>query len=130
MPYGTIIETISPQNIRKPSARLETRLADAEERRRAAEEEKVKAVLERSGLERHGRLRSASALRRERKYSATVAKRQQQLQDMRDKLKEKHRRAEMVRLKHNLLNESLNMESGGFGGGKGDQRNADNFFDD
>ncbi len=59
------------QSIRKPSARLETRLADAEERRRAAEEEKVKKVMEHSGLEKHGRLKSASAARRENRYIST-----------------------------------------------------------
>ena len=59
-------------------------------------------MLERSGLERHGRMRSASALRREGAYSATVAKRTLQLQEMRDKLKEKHRKNDMLRLKHQL----------------------------
>ena len=41
-----------------------------------------------------------------------MAKRQQQLQDMRDKLKEKHKKNDMVKLKQQLLNDSLNMESG------------------
>ena len=102
---------------------MAARLREAEERRRAVEEEKVKVVMERSGLERHGRLRSASALRRENKYSATVAKRQLQLQEMRDKLKEKHKKNDMIKLKHQLLNDSLRMESGF-------SKNSDNFFDD
>lgn len=111
------------QNIRKPSARLESRLAEAEERRKAVEEEKVNKVVERSGIERHGRLRSASAMRREQKYSATVAKRQTQLQDMRDKLKEKHKKNDMIRLKKQLQNDTPLMESGSF-------KHSDNFFDD
>ena len=92
---------------RQPSANIEARLAMAEERRKAQEEEKVKLVLERSGLERHGRMRSASARRREDKYSATVAKRQAQLQEMRDKLKDKHKKNDMVRLKHQLMTDSM-----------------------
>ena len=56
------------------------KLAEAEVRRKELEEEKVNNVMERSGLERHGRMRSASAYKREQQYSATVAKRQQQLQ--------------------------------------------------
>jgi hypothetical protein len=55
------------QNIRKQSASIEARLAEAEERRKAMESEKVKLVLERSGLEKHHRMRSASAMRRENK---------------------------------------------------------------
>ena len=85
------------------------KLAEAELRRKELEDEKVKNVLERSGLERHGRMRSASAMRREQLYSATVAKRQQQLQDMRDKLKEKHKKNDMIKLKKQLT----------FGGGSG-----------
>ena len=78
------------------------KLAEAELRRKELEEEKVKTVLERSGLERHGRMRSASANRREQAYSATVAKRQQQLQEMRDRLKEKHKKNDMIKLKKQL----------------------------
>ena len=78
------------------------KLAEAEVRRKELEEEKVKTVLERSGLERHGRMRSASAYRREQAYSATVAKRQQQLQEMRDRLKEKHKKNDMIKLKKQL----------------------------
>ena len=81
---------------------LETKLAEAELRRKELEEEKVKHVMERSGLERHGRMRSASAYKREQAYSATVAKRQLQLQEMRDKLKEKHRKNDMIKLKKQL----------------------------
>lgn len=110
-------------NIRKPSAHLESRLAEAESRRKAVEEERVKNVLERSGLERHGRMRSASALRRDNKYSATVANRQQQLQQMRDKLKEKHKKNDYIRLKKELKNDTPLMESGNF-------KSSDHFFDD
>ena len=77
---------------------IEKKLAVAEERRKAAEEEKVKTVLERSGLERHGRMKSASAYERQKQYSATVAKRQQQLKEIRDRLKDKHRKNDMARL--------------------------------
>jgi hypothetical protein len=45
-----------------------------------------------------------------RRFSATVAKRQQQLQEMRDKLKEKHKKNDMVKLKQQLLNDSLNLD--------------------
>ena len=82
--------------------KLEKKLAQAELRRKELEEEKVKNVLERSGVERHGRMRSASAYKREQQYSATVAKRQQQLQEMRDKLKEKHKKNDMIKLKKQL----------------------------
>merc|ERR1711997_1451002 len=88
--------------IRRPSMQIEKKLAIAEERRKAAEEEKVKTVLERSGLERHGRMKSASAYERQKQYSATVAKRQQQLKEIRDRLKDKHRKNDMVRLKKQL----------------------------
>ena len=81
---------------------IDKKLAIAEERRKAAEEEKVKTVLERSGLERHGRMKSASAYERQKQYSATVAKRQQQLKEIRDRLKDKHRKNDMVRLKKQL----------------------------
>ena len=81
---------------------IEKKLAIAEERRKAAEEEKVKTVLERSGLDRHGRMKSASAYERQKQYSATVAKRQQQLKEIRDRLKDKHRKNDMVRLKKQL----------------------------
>ena len=90
------------QTIRRPSMQIEKKLAIAEERRKAAEEEKVKTVLERSGLERHGRMKSASAYERQKQYSATVAKRQQQLKEIRDRLKDKHRKNDMVRLKKQL----------------------------
>ena len=90
------------QTIKKTSLKLETKLAEAELRRKELEEEKVKTVLERSGLERHGRMRSASAMKREQQYSATVAKRQAQLQEMRDKLKEKHKKNDMIKLKKQL----------------------------
>ena len=83
------IMTLSPfelQTIKRPSLKLETKLAEAELRRKELEEEKVKTVLERSGVDRHGRMRSASAYKREQQYSATVAKRQQQLQEMRDNM--------------------------------------------
>ena len=90
------------QTIRRPSIQIDKKLAIAEERRKAAEEEKVKTVLERSGLERHGRMKSASAYERQKQYSATVAKRQQQLKEIRDRLKDKHRKNDMVRLKKQL----------------------------
>ena len=57
------------------------------------------------------------------RYSASVARRQAQLQEMRDKLKERNRKADMARLKKDLLNDSLNLESGF-------SRENDNFFDD
>ena len=79
-------------------------MEQAEVRRKELEEEKVKTVLERSGLDRHNRLRSASAYQREKQFSATVAKRQQQLQEIRDRLKDKHKKNEMVRLKKQLQN--------------------------
>jgi len=108
--------------IRKPSAKIDQRLAEAESRRKELEESKVKSVIERSGLERHSKLRSASALRRENKYSATVAKRQAHLQDLKDKLKDKHKKNEMVKLKQSLLNDSI--QSGRF------EEIKDGFFDD
>ena len=92
---------MSPKSWR-PSIQIDKKLAIAEERRKAAEEEKVKTVLERSGLERHGRMKSASAYERQKQYSATVAKRQQQLKEIRDRLKDKHRKNDMVRLKKQL----------------------------
>ena len=49
------------QKIRRPEGQLETKLAEAELRRKELQEEKVKQVMEHSGLERHGRMRSASA---------------------------------------------------------------------
>jgi len=88
--------------IKRPKVELEVKLAEAEVRRKELEEEKVNNVMERSGLERHGRMRSASAYKREQQYSATVAKRQQQLQEMRDRLKEKHKKNDMVKLKKQL----------------------------
>merc|ERR1711879_529000 len=98
--------------IKKTSLKLETKLAEAELRRKELEEEKVKTV-----LERHGRMRSASAMRREQQYSATVAKRQAQLQEMRDKLKEKHKKNDMIKLKKQLQfgaspNSSARFDSG------------------
>lgn len=111
-------------------------MAEAELRRKELEEEKVKTVLERSGLERHGRMRSASAMKREQAYSATVAKRQQQLQEMRDRLKEKHKRNDMIKLKKQLqLNgsySSVNLENGFKMEGilSGVATNSHDFFDD
>ena len=67
------------------------------------EEEKLKTVMERSGLERNGRLKSASTYERQKQFSATVAKRQQQLQEIRDRLKDKHKKNDMVRLKKQLV---------------------------
>ena len=104
---------------------MSARLAEAEERRRHNTEEKMKQVLERSGVERHGRMRSASALRRENRYSEAVNKRQSQLQEMRDKLKEKHKKNDMVRLKAQLAG-NVELESG-----LGSQNQLkDGFFDD
>ena len=68
------------QTLRKPSGDMRARLEEAEERRKAQSEAKLKAVRETTGLERHNRMRSASATRREAHYSATVEKRQKQLQ--------------------------------------------------
>ena len=81
---------------------IEEKLAIAEARRKAVEEEKVKIVLERSGIEKHGRLKSASQYERQKMYSATVEKRQKQLQEIRDRLKDKHRQNDMKRLKKQL----------------------------
>lgn len=90
------------QTLKKAPLELETKLAEAELRRKELEEEKVKMVLERSGLERHGRMRSASGYKREQLYSATVQKRQLKLQEMRDRLKEKHKKNDMIKLKKQL----------------------------
>ncbi len=57
------------------------------------------------------------------RYSASVARRQAQLTEMRDKLKERNRQADMVRLRKDLYNDSLNLESGF-------SRGNENFFDD
>ena len=51
------------QTIRRPEGQLETKLAEAELRRKELQEEKVTKVMEHSGLERHGRMRSASTNR-------------------------------------------------------------------
>ena len=51
------------QKIRRPEGQLETKLAEAELRRKELQEEKVKQVMDHTGLERHGRMRSASAYR-------------------------------------------------------------------
>ena len=123
------------QTIKKTSLKLETKLAEAELRRKELEEEKVKTVLERSGLERHGRMRSASAMRREQQYSATVAKRQAQLQEMRDKLKEKHKKNDMIKLKKQLQfgqspNSSARFDSGFSMQGQGLINGGRDFFDD
>ena len=57
----------------------------AEARRKELSQEKVKSVLERSGLERQERLKSASQYERQKIYSASVEKRQKQLQEIRDR---------------------------------------------
>merc|ERR1712141_64058 len=114
------------QKIRRPEGQLETKLAEAELRRKELQEEKVKQVMDHTGLERHGRMRSASAYRREQLYSATVAKRQIQLQEMRDKLKEKHRKNDMIKLKKQLQFDSgYNVEGLTTAGG-----GTNDFFDD
>ena len=122
------------QTIKRPNIQLEAKLAEAELRRKELEEEKVKQVLERSGVERHGRMRSASAMKREQLYSATVAKRQQQLQEMRDKLKEKHKKNDMIKLKKQLqLGSSGNsnyLENGFRMEGILANGNHNDFFDD
>ena len=51
---------------------MRARLEEAEERRKAQSEAKLKVVRETTGLERHNRMRSASATRREAHYSATL----------------------------------------------------------
>ena len=66
-------------------------------------------------------------MRRDASYSATVAKRQLQLQEMRDKLKDKHKKDDLARLRQNLAmgdgHSHSSMESGfshgvtGAGGG-------------
>ncbi len=120
---------------------MRSKLAEAEERRKQLSEEKMKVVRETTGLERHNRMRSASATRREAHYSATVEKRQRQLQEMRDRLKEKHKKHDMVRLKQQLNSEQNGVESGhhvdaAAGGGPGSSggalalRDKDTFFDD
>ena len=124
------------QTIKRPNIKLEAKLAEAELRRKELEEEKVKTVLERSGLERHGRLRTASAMRREQNFSATVAKRQQQLQEMRDRLKEKHKKNDMIKLRKQLQlgssHNSLSLENGFKMEGilAGVTMNNHDFFDD
>ena len=59
------------QTIRRglSEGQLETKLAEAEIRRKELQEEKVKQVMEHSGLERHGRMRSASAYKYVPNYS-------------------------------------------------------------
>ena len=157
---------------------MRARLEEAEERRKAQSEAKLKVVRETTGLERHNRMRSASATRREAHYSATLEKRQQQLQEsgqqkqililntvtkikpfekqielgggihatspypflahlylqeMRDKLREKHKKHDMIRLKQQLNSERAGVvESGGSAlNASGDFReNKDHFFDD
>ena len=78
--YHPIRTLVIFQTLRKPSGDMRARLEEAEERRKAQSEAKLKVVRETTGLERHNRMRSASATRREAHYSATVEKRQKQLQ--------------------------------------------------
>ena len=74
-------------------------------------------------------MRSASAYKREQQYSATVANRQKQLQEMRDKLKEKHRKNDMIKLKKQLQFESDGYKMDGTQGITAGNGNGD-FFDD
>ena len=48
-------------------------------------EEKVKNVIERSGFDRQERLKSASKYERQKLFSASIEKRQKQLQEIRDR---------------------------------------------
>merc|ERR1719245_2246149 len=92
--------------LKRPALRnIDEKLATAEARRKELSEEKVKSVLERSGLERQERLKSASQYERQKIFSASVEKRQKQLQDIRDRLKDKHRQNDMKRLKKKIYNE-------------------------
>ena len=77
------------QTLRRPALRnIDEKLAVAEARRKELSEEKVKSVLERTGLQRQERLKSASQYERQKIFSASVEKRQKQLQDIRDRLVE------------------------------------------
>ena len=75
------------QTLKRPALRnIDEKLAVAEARRKELSEEKVKSVLERTGLQRQERLKSASQYERQKIFSASVEKRQKQLQDIRDRL--------------------------------------------
>ena len=77
------------QTLKRPALRnIDEKLAVAEARRKELSEEKVKSVLERTGLQRQERLKSASQYERQKIFSASVEKRQKQLQDIRDRLVE------------------------------------------
>jgi len=85
---------------------IDEKLAIAEARRKELSEEKVKNVIERSGFDRQERLKSASKYERQKLFSASIEKRQKQLQEIRDRLKDKHRQNDMKRLRKKIQDES------------------------
>ncbi|XP_040564682.1 uncharacterized protein [Lepeophtheirus salmonis] len=124
MPSKTLARLESRrEHVKKTNTDIEDRLATAETRRKAAEEEKIEKCREICGIERNGKSRLESATRKEQRYSASIAKRQMHLQEIRDKLKQKHKKHEFKRLKNNLRNGSpLERRDGG--------REESHFFDD
>ena len=97
--------------VKRPKTSIKERLALAEDRRLSQNAQRIQHVIEHTGLDRHSRQKSASSVKRQERYSATLVKRQEQLQQIRDKIKEKNKKGDMIRLKHQLVN-GLNGSNG------------------
>lgn len=95
----------------KKEVDIEAELAEADERRKTMETERIKKLAELSGLAKIEKVRSQQIQRDETKQEQAMQQRREKLETMRSKLKEKTKKVDMLRLKKALALDSSYQEA-------------------
>jgi len=99
------------ETVKKTDVDIETQMAEAEVRRRNMEAERIKKLSELSGLNKIEKSRAEQIKQQEVKQEVAMQQRKEQLESMRSKLKQKSKKADMVRLKKALALDSSMTEA-------------------
>jgi len=99
------------ENVKKGEVDLDTELAEADERRKAMETERIKKLAELSGLDKIEKARTSQVEREQSKQEQAMQQRREKLETMRSKLKEKTKKVDMLRLKKALALDSSYQEA-------------------
>jgi len=99
------------ENVKKGDVDLDAELAEADERRKTMEIERIKKLAELSGLDKIEKARSTQIQRDETKQEQAMQQRREKLETMRSKLKEKTKKVDMLRLKKALALDSSHQEA-------------------
>jgi len=99
------------ENVRKGEVDLDIELAEADERRKVMEAERIKKLAELSGLDKIEKARSQHIVKDQSKQDQAMLQRKEKLESMRSKLKEKTKKVDMLRLKKALALDSSHQEA-------------------